>query len=85
MVIKQAVLEVPLMATYALHADSKNEERAALEANLAQIHADLRALYDVSPRLYDHAVKNTLASTTSRLHELTKEAIALAFEIGQEV
>ena len=79
------MLETPLMATYALHAESKNEERVAHERNLAQINADLRALYDVSPRLYDHAVKNTLASTTSRLHTLTEEAIRLAFDIGQEV
>jgi hypothetical protein len=73
------------MATTALHSESKNEERIALEANLAQINADLRALYDVSPRLYDHAVKYTLASTTARLHKLTEAAIRLAFEIGQEV
>jgi hypothetical protein len=73
------------MATIALHSESKNEERIELEANLAQINADLRALYDVSPRLYDHAVKNTLASTRARLHKLTEAAIKLALDIGQEV
>jgi hypothetical protein len=85
MVINQVVSETPVMATYALHADSKNEERVAHERNLAQINADLRALYDVSPRLYDHAVKYTLKPTTTRLHELTEAAIELALEIGQEV
>lgn len=73
------------MATQTLDSESKHEERVALEANLAQINADLRALYDVSPRLYDHAVKCTLGSMTSRLHVLTEAAIKLALEIGQEV
>jgi hypothetical protein len=73
------------METTALHSESKNEERLVHEANLAQINADLRALYDVSPRLYDHAVKNTLGSTRTRLHKLTGAAINLALEIGQEV
>jgi len=73
------------MATTALHSDSKNEERIAHEANLAQINADLRALYEISPRLYDHAVRCTLGATTSRLHALTKSAIHLAFDIGQEI
>jgi hypothetical protein len=73
------------MATTALHSDSKNEERIAHEAKLAQINADLRALYEISPRLYDHAVGYTLGATTSRLHALTKAAIELAFDIGQEI
>ena len=73
------------MATYALHSESKNEERTRHETSLAQINADLRALYDVSPRLYDQAVKYTLGITTSRLHKLTEEAIRLAFDIGQEI
>jgi hypothetical protein len=85
MVLNQTVLENPLMATYALHAESKNEDRVAHERNLAQINADLRALYDVSPRLYGHAVKYTLKPTTTRLHKLTEAAIGLALDIGQEV
>ena len=84
-VISEAVIGTMRMATTALHSESKNEDRIAHEADLAQINADLRALFDVSPRLYDHAVKYTLGSATSRLHSLTEAAIRLAFEIGQEV
>ena len=83
MVISRAALEEMLMATYELHSEAKDEGKMDLEANLAQINADLRALYEISPRLYDTAVKYTLKSTTSRLHRVTKAAIKLAFEIGQ--
>jgi hypothetical protein len=62
----------------------KNEEKAAHEASLAQINADLRALYEISPRLYDTAVKHTLGSTKSRLHSITRSAIKLALDIGQD-
>ena len=85
MVINLAARETTRMATYALHSESKNEEGTVHQANLAQINADLRALYDISPRLYDHAVKSTLGSATSRLHKFTGEAIRLAFDIGQEI
>jgi len=84
MVISQASVEqTTLMAAYELHSEPKNEEKKVLEASLAQISADLRALYEISPRLYDTAVEYTLESAASRLHSVTKAAIKLAFEIGQ--
>jgi len=67
-----------------LHSDAGNEAKKTYLADLDQINADLRALQEISPRLYDHAVNYTLGSTTSKLHELTKAAIKLAFDIGQD-
>jgi hypothetical protein len=84
MVISPASFQETLMATYGLHSEPKDEEKTVLEASLGQISADLRALYEISPRLYDTAVEYTLESAASRLHSLTNAAIKLAFEIGQE-
>lgn len=84
MVINPEVLRSLALGTYALRSDAKSEEKTNPEASLDQIKADLRALHEVSPKLYDQAVKYMLGSATSKLHKVTKAAIKLAFDIGHD-
>jgi len=72
------------MSSYAIHSDANNDKKMTHKANLDQINADLRALHGVSPQLYDESVKYILEYTTSALHMVTKAAVKLAFDIGQD-
>lgn len=47
---------------------------------LEQIDADLTALEDILPGLYDLAVPLILGRTQARIHTATRKAVELAFE-----